>query len=70
MLTEAHSIDKINKSYYFVGQVTQNYTELVEQKRPRIAASARLLDAEALDGHADHDHGGEDAEHDGVVLQI
>ena len=35
-----------------------------------VAAAARLLDAEALDGHADHDRGGEDAEHDGVVGQI
>ena len=32
-----------------------------------VAAAARLLDAAAVDGHDDHEHGGEDAGHDGAV---
>ena len=32
-----------------------------------VAAAARLLDAAAVDGHDDHEHGGEDAGHDGPV---
>ena len=32
-----------------------------------VAAAARLLDAAAVDGHDDHEHGGEDAEDDGEV---
>ena len=35
-----------------------------------VAAAARLLDAAAVDGHDDHGHGGEDAEHDGAVVQM
>ena len=35
-----------------------------------VAAAARLLDAAALDGHDDHDHGGEDAGHGGVETGI
>ena len=32
-----------------------------------VAAAARLLDTAAVDGHDAHEHGGEDAGHDGPV---